>query len=92
MLAQWYELILLYYSYIRSPTFKDVPHYIKTFKNRKNKLINEINKYNCDLLCLQEVDNYEECWKKAFTTKGFSSQYISYFSLFFIIISLIICN
>ncbi|EFC44439.1 predicted protein [Naegleria gruberi] len=42
---------------------------------RRENLLNEIEFYNSDIICLQEVDKYEEFWKDKLKELGYSSFY-----------------
>jgi hypothetical protein len=52
-------------------------HY-STTKNwmfRSKCLLNELISYNCDIICLQDVDHYHDFWRPQFTNMGYDTVY-----------------
>lgn len=46
---------------------------IANFSNRSIKVLKELEFYDSDILCLQEVDNYEEFYRENFNKLGYES-------------------
>lgn len=63
--------------YSSSQTFPDCPSWALAWTYRKRNLIREIEEYDADILCLQEVqaDHYENHFVPYFTRKGYQSCY-----------------
>lgn len=43
-------------------------------------------KYNADIICCQEMDNFNEWWRKEFNKTNYSSSYISFNNYYIILI------
>jgi hypothetical protein len=52
-------------------------HYTTTrnWDLRKHSLLNEIKTYNIDIICLQDVDHYQEWWRPQLTLLGYDTVY-----------------
>ena len=52
-----------------------VPKIVRDFKFRSERIVGEILSSGADLLCLQEVDNYEEYYKAKLERMGYKTLY-----------------
>jgi hypothetical protein len=52
-------------------------HYTTTrnWDIRKKTLLDEIKTYDCDIICLQDVDHYQEWWRPQLTMMGYDTVY-----------------
>ena len=48
-----------------------VPEMVRDFKFRSTRVIGEIAKANCGIVCLQEVDYYDEFYRDRLAEKGY---------------------
>jgi hypothetical protein len=47
----------------------------RNWDNRKLALLNEIRTYNIDIICLQDVDHYQDWWRPQLTLLGYDTVY-----------------
>lgn len=70
-----YNILAEIYATKESFPEKQCPSWALAWTFRKRRLISEMSKYDCDLLCLQEVqaDHFEDHFQPYFSRKGYES-------------------
>ena len=53
-----------------------IPDKILNWESRKHRLLAEVKGCCPDILCLQDVDNYEEFWQPALSSNGWDSIFV----------------
>ena len=52
---------------------KYVPAIVRDFQFRSRRIIGEIMQSNCEIVCLQEVDNFDEYYKAKLSMLGYKT-------------------
>ncbi|OAY82814.1 Carbon catabolite repressor protein 4 [Ananas comosus] len=62
--------------YVKSAYFPHSPSSCLKWKARSQAVLTELRNFSADILCIQELDEYESFYKKNMETLGYSSAYI----------------
>uniref|UniRef100_A0A6V7QYL0 Endonuclease/exonuclease/phosphatase domain-containing protein n=1 Tax=Ananas comosus var. bracteatus TaxID=296719 RepID=A0A6V7QYL0_ANACO len=62
--------------YVKSAYFPHSPSSCLKWKARSQAVLTELRNFGADILCIQELDEYESFYKKNMETLGYSSAYI----------------
>lgn len=67
---------ILAQSYVKGISFPHSPSPCLRWKNRSKAVLERLLSFDADVLCLQELDEYESYYKSRLTREGYSSVYI----------------
>ncbi|KAG0600259.1 hypothetical protein M758_11G019300 [Ceratodon purpureus] len=67
---------ILAQSYVKSISFPHSPSPCLRWKNRSKAVLERLLSFDADVLCLQELDEYESYYRSRLTREGYSSVYI----------------
>ncbi|GJM88471.1 hypothetical protein PR202_ga04537 [Eleusine coracana subsp. coracana] len=62
--------------YVKSSIFPHSPSACLKWKSRSKAVLTELKSFDADLMCLQELDEYDTFYKKNMESSGYSSIYI----------------
>lgn len=79
--AQGYRFRLVSYNilaqvYVKSAIFPHSPSASLKWKARSKAVLTELKSFNADVMCIQELDEYETFYKKNMESSGYSSIYL----------------